>query len=55
LKTPKIGERVLLTNYEHQPAHSPYRASGPIFVRESAAEAYDGTQVPPCCARGRYR
>ena len=47
LEDAEIGERVLLTNYEHQPAHSPYRASGPIFVRESAAEAYDGTQVPP--------
>ena len=41
------GERVLLTNFEHQPAHSPYRATGPIFVRENAGAAYDGTDVPP--------
>lgn len=40
------GERVLLLAYEHQPARSPYRASGPIFVREAATAPYDGTQVP---------
>jgi hypothetical protein len=33
------GERLILLNYEHQPARSPYRASGPIFVREAAREA----------------
>jgi hypothetical protein len=30
------GEQVLLLNFEHQPADSPYRASGPIFVRRDA-------------------
>ena len=40
------GEAVLLVNFEHQPAHTPYRASGPIFVRENA-DAFDGTEVPP--------
>jgi hypothetical protein len=38
---------VLLINYEHQPAHSPYRAKGPIFVRESAVTAYDASAIPP--------
>ena len=52
LEDARLGEHVLLTNYEHQPAHSPYRATGPIFVRESAEAAYDGTQVPPVL-RGR--
>jgi hypothetical protein len=47
LEDAQPGERVLLVNYEHQPAHSPYRATGPIFVRESAGEAYDNTDVPP--------
>ena len=47
LEDAEPGERVLLVNYEHQPAHSPYRATGPIFVRESAGEAYDGSQAPP--------
>ena len=32
------GEKLLLLNYEHLPVESsPYRAKGPIFVRESAA------------------
>ena len=30
------GERVLLLNYRHQPADSPYAASGPIVVRRLA-------------------
>lgn len=33
------GERLILLNFEHQPARSPYRASGPIFVRETARQA----------------
>ena len=41
------GERLILTNYEHQPARSPYRSTGPIFVREAAQEPYDGAEVPP--------
>ena len=47
LEDAEPGERVLLINYEHQPAHSPYRAIGPIFVRESAVPAYDADTVPP--------
>ena len=34
-----IGEELLLLPYTHQPAASPYRASGPIFVRKSARQA----------------
>ncbi|HEY5337688.1 MAG TPA: DUF1203 domain-containing protein [Rhizomicrobium sp.] len=52
LQDAQPGERVLLVNYEHQPAHSPYRAKGPIFVRESAGAAFDGSAVPECL-RGR--
>lgn len=32
------GEELLLLHYMHQPANSPYRASGPIFVRKSAEQ-----------------
>jgi hypothetical protein len=32
------GESVLLVNYEHQPAHSPFRSRHAIFVREGAEE-----------------
>ena len=31
----KIGERVLAVTYLHHIVNSPYRASGPIFVREN--------------------
>ncbi len=34
LEDAKIGERVLLVTYTHHDVDSPYRASGPIFVRE---------------------
>ena len=33
-----IGEELLLLPYLHQPADSPYRASGPIFVRRGAKQ-----------------
>jgi len=37
------GEILLLVNYEHQPANSPYRASHAVYVRKTAEEA----QLPP--------
>lgn len=46
------GETLLLLAYEHHPAESPYRASGPIFVREAARETYDNDRFPPVF-RGR--
>lgn len=36
LEDAKAGDELLLLPYEHQPAASPYRASGPIFVRRGA-------------------
>ena len=33
------GERVLLLNFAHQPAGTPYRSTHAIFVREAATEA----------------
>jgi hypothetical protein len=35
----EIGEELLLLPYTHQPAASPYRASGPIFVSKGARQA----------------
>ncbi len=47
----RTGEELLLLSYEHQPAHSPYHASGPIFVRRDAAEAaFAPGVVPPLVA-----
>ncbi len=36
LEDAKPGDELLLLPYLHQPADSPYRASGPIFVRRGA-------------------
>jgi len=42
------GELVLLLNFAHQVAHSPYRASGPIFVRQNATATFDRVDdLPP--------
>ena len=47
----EIGEAVLLLNYAHQPADTPYKQQGPIFVREISAR-FDGVGiVPPALAR----
>lgn len=35
----EIGETVILLPFMHHDVDSPYRASGPIFVRENAKEA----------------
>ena len=34
-----VGERVILTHFQHHDANSPYQSSGPIFVRELAQTA----------------
>jgi hypothetical protein len=39
LEDAEPGETVLLLNYEHQSADTPFRASHAIYVREDAAEA----------------
>jgi hypothetical protein len=42
------GETLLLVNYVHQPAETPYRASHAIFVREGAEAPYaSDDDVPP--------
>jgi len=41
------GETVLLLNYTHQPADTPFRASHAIFVREGATTAYDAVDRVP--------
>ena len=38
LQEAAVGDELLLLPYEHQPANSPYRASGPIFVRRGARQ-----------------
>ena len=38
---------MVLLSYQHQPAASPYRAAGPIFVREGATTTYDAVGPAP--------
>jgi len=53
LEDAEPGESVLLLPFEHHPAHSPYRASGPIFVREEAKASFDQVGAPPASLSGR--
>ena len=39
LRDAAVGETLLLLNFEHHPAPTPYRASHAIFVREGASQA----------------
>jgi Protein of unknown function (DUF1203) len=41
------GEPVVLVPFTHQAADSPYRASGPIFIREAARRASPGVNEVP--------
>lgn len=38
LEDAHVGEELLLLPYVHQPADSPYRSSGPIYVRRGARQ-----------------
>ncbi len=47
LEDAEPGEQVVLLPFAHHPAHSPYRASGPIYVRAGGA-AFDRVgELPP--------
>jgi uncharacterized protein DUF1203 len=48
----EIGDSVILVNYEHQRADSPYRASHAIYVREGEA-TYDAVDAVPDQLRRR--
>lgn len=46
------GEAVLLVHHAHVSAPSPYRAAGPVFVREHARPVeFDAGVVPPALRR----
>jgi len=46
------GESLLLLAHTHQPAASPFRASGPIFVRQGVERPFDAVdQIPDAIAR----
>ena len=47
------GEELILLSFEHQGAHSPYRATGPIFVRKAATTQFDEINRIPEPVRAR--
>lgn len=48
-----IGDELLLLPFEHQPASSPYKSSGPIYVRKAAVPARVDAGVVPDYVRTR--
>jgi hypothetical protein len=48
-----IGETLLLLNFIHQPAATPYQSSGPIFVRERVTDTFDRLNEVPLPLRVR--
>ncbi len=53
LRDAEPGERVLLVNYAHQPAATPYRSRYAIYVLEGARERYDRVNAVPEMFRSR--
>jgi hypothetical protein len=53
LRDVEPGQSVILVNYTHQPADSPYRSSHAIFVREGAEEPFDRVDEVPGSMRIR--
>lgn len=47
------GEVAILVPYRHQPADSPYRASGPVYVRQGVTEARVPAGAVPELLRSR--
>ena len=53
LEDAEVGAEMLLLPYVHQPAASPYHASGPIFVRRGARQQRLGVAEVPTCVSTR--
>lgn len=47
------GERLLLLPYDHHRVDTPYRASGPVYVREAATQALPAVDEVPALLRTR--
>jgi uncharacterized protein DUF1203 len=43
----ELGEELLLLNFEHQPANTPYRATHAIYVRKAADRAFEAVDTVP--------
>lgn len=53
LEDARPGETVLLLNYEHQPADTPYRSRHAIYVSEAARETRTAVDEIPGALRAR--
>jgi hypothetical protein len=53
LEHARLGEELLLLNFEHQPANTPYRATHAIYVRRAAEQAFDAVDTIPEVLRSR--
>ncbi|HEX7391207.1 MAG TPA: DUF1203 domain-containing protein [Acidiphilium sp.] len=53
LRHARQGEAVILVNYEHQSARTPYRSRHAVFVLEGATETYDREDEVPEVLRVR--
>ena len=53
LEDAEPGESLLLLNWRHLDADTPYRSDGPIFVREAARAAFEGRNEIPEQQRSR--
>ncbi len=49
----EVGDTVLLLNYQHQPAESPYKAAHAIYVRQDVAQNKLGVGEVPEVIRSR--
>ena len=54
LQDAKVGENLLLMNYEHQPIPTPFRSSHAIYVREAAITARLRKNKVPEALRHRF-
>jgi Protein of unknown function (DUF1203) len=53
LRDARVGEALILANFEHQPAATPFRASHAVYVLEGAEQTYDAIDVIPDVLRRR--
>ncbi len=51
MRDAEAGETLLLVNFEHQGADTPYRSSHAVYVREGATETWSGDHLPEVMAR----
>ena len=51
LRDAEPGETLLLVNFEHQGADTPYRSTHAVYVREGATERWSGGRLPEVMRR----